>query len=127
MGVIEASVAGPRANDPAVTRVLSDELADRGFFVTSTAQQARPNVIQCSDPVRAQLMTADVVVIRKPLSASSFDSAVPTTSACRCAPGRPAAGSTMRPSIAVWDSVKVTPGLTPIRAPPSSTRRRSRW
>ena len=37
MGVIETSLADPRAYDPAVTRALSDELADKGFLVTSTA------------------------------------------------------------------------------------------
>src|SRR4029079_17972466 len=38
--------------------------------IISTAQQASPNVIHISEPVRAQLMRSSVVVTRKPLSAS---------------------------------------------------------
>src|SRR5687767_6108962 len=42
--------------------------------IISTAQQARPNVIHISEPVRAQLIRSSVVVTRKPLSASLLDS-----------------------------------------------------
>jgi hypothetical protein len=38
--------------------------------IISTAQQASPNVIHISEPVRAQLMRSSVVVTMKPLSAS---------------------------------------------------------
>src|SRR5262245_53539337 len=44
--------------------------------IISTAQQARPNVIHISEPVRAQLMRSSVVVTRKPLSASLSDTSV---------------------------------------------------
>ena len=37
MGVMETSLADPRGHDPAATRALSNELADKGFLVTSTA------------------------------------------------------------------------------------------
>ena len=39
--------------------------------IISTAQQARPNVIHISEPVRAQLISASALVTRKPLSAIS--------------------------------------------------------
>src|SRR5512145_1602852 len=42
--------------------------------IISTAQQASPNVIHISEPVRAQLIRSSVVVTRKPLSASLLDS-----------------------------------------------------
>src|SRR4026207_923112 len=41
--------------------------------IISTAQQASPNVIHISEPVRAQLIRSSVVVTRKPLSASLLD------------------------------------------------------
>src|SRR5262245_2409282 len=44
--------------------------------IISTAQQASPNVIHISEPVRAQLIRSSVVVTRKPLSASLFDTSV---------------------------------------------------
>ena len=44
--------------------------------IISTAQQASPNVIHISEPVRAQLMRSSVVVTRKPLSASWVDTSV---------------------------------------------------
>ena len=44
--------------------------------IISTAQQASPNVIHISEPVRAQLMRSSVVVTRKPLSASWADTSV---------------------------------------------------
>src|SRR5262245_60496027 len=44
--------------------------------IISTAQQASPNVIHISEPVRAQLMRSSVVVTRKPLSASLSDTSV---------------------------------------------------
>ena len=44
--------------------------------IISTAQQASPNVIHISEPVRAQLMRSSVVVTRKPLSASWLDTSV---------------------------------------------------
>src|SRR5262245_37117573 len=44
--------------------------------IISTAQQASPNVIHISEPVRAQLIRSSVVVTRKPLSASLLDSSV---------------------------------------------------
>ncbi len=40
--------------------------------IISTAQQARPNVIHISEPVRAQLISSSVAVTMKPLSASSL-------------------------------------------------------
>src|SRR5262245_42221829 len=44
--------------------------------IISTAQQASPNVIHISEPVRAQLIRSSVVVTKKPLSASLLDSSV---------------------------------------------------
>jgi len=38
--------------------------------IISTAQQARPNVIHISEPVRAQVIRSSVAVVMKPLSAS---------------------------------------------------------
>ena len=40
-------------------------------WIISTAQQARPNDIHISEPVRAQLMTSSSDVVRKPCSPSS--------------------------------------------------------
>ena len=40
--------------------------------IISTAQHARPNVIQCKDPVLAQLIKLSVDVVIKPFSAKSF-------------------------------------------------------
>ena len=40
--------------------------------IISTAQHARPNVIQCNDPERAQLTKLSIDVVIKPLSANSF-------------------------------------------------------
>ena len=39
--------------------------------IISTAQQASPNVIHISEPVRAQLTSASALATRKPLSAIS--------------------------------------------------------
>src|SRR5690349_8053102 len=39
--------------------------------IISTAQQASPNVIHISEPVRAQVIRSSAAVTRKPLSASS--------------------------------------------------------
>jgi hypothetical protein len=39
--------------------------------IISTAQQARPNVIHISEPVRAQVTNASALATRKPLSLSS--------------------------------------------------------
>src|SRR5262245_64886000 len=44
--------------------------------IISTAQQASPNVIHISEPVRAQLMRSSVVVTRKPLSASCAETSL---------------------------------------------------
>src|SRR5262245_56751916 len=69
--------------------------------IISTAQQASPNVIHIREPVRAQLMRSSVVVTRKPLSASLFDTSVnprpgTTKSVLGCervvTPSSPAAG-----------------------------------
>src|SRR5688500_15281750 len=40
--------------------------------ITSMAQQASPNVIHMSEPVRAQVMRSSAAVTMKPLSASSL-------------------------------------------------------
>ena len=40
-------------------------------WIISTAQQARPNVIHHSEPVRAHWNSSSVEVTRKPLSVSS--------------------------------------------------------
>src|SRR3954453_11359112 len=48
--------------------------SERGIdtCIISTAQQARPNVIHISDPVRAQVMRSSVAATKKPLSDSSW-------------------------------------------------------
>ena len=40
--------------------------------IISTAQQAKPKVIQCNEPVRAQLTKFSLEVVIKPFSAKSF-------------------------------------------------------
>ncbi|KAJ0340080.1 hypothetical protein COL154_014188, partial [Colletotrichum chrysophilum] len=48
--------------------------------IISTAQQARPNVIHISEPVRAQVINSSADVTRKPLSASSAFTSVKNAS-----------------------------------------------
>src|SRR6201991_376585 len=61
--------------------------------IISTAQQAKPNVIHISEPVRAQVIRSSAAATKKPLSESSwltsrkYGSLAPT--------GRPVAGSRM--------------------------------
>src|SRR3954449_8038886 len=61
--------------------------------IISTAQQASPNVIHMSEPVRAQVMRSSVAVTRKPLSASSLLSV--TKDASSEPTGLPVRGSKM--------------------------------
>src|SRR5512145_3557585 len=61
--------------------------------IISTAQQASPNVIHISEPVRAQLIRSSVAVTRNPLSASSLLSV--TNDASSAPIGRPVRGSRM--------------------------------
>ena len=91
--------------------------------IISTAQQARPKVIHISEPVRAQLMRSSVAVTRKPLSASS--SLIARKSGSSAPTGLPVRGSRM-PLAHGATSVGLWRVINPIRALPSSIRRRSR-
>ena len=75
--------------------------------IISTAQQARPKVIQCKLPVQAQLMMSSVDVSRKPLSCNSAFRAWVAT-------------SLSTPAV-------FAPVITPIPGPLSSIHRQSRW
>ena len=44
--------------------------------IISTAQHARPNVIQCNEPVLAQLIKFSLEVVIKPFSVNSFASSL---------------------------------------------------
>src|SRR6185295_19917264 len=97
--------------------------------IISTAQQASPNVIHISEPVRAQVIRSSAAATKKPLSESSWltsrknGSLAPT--------GLPVAGSRMpfgAGAIAGEDVTRegLAVGLNPIPARLSSIHRQSR-
>src|SRR5450755_907243 len=59
--------------------------------IISTAQQASPNVIHISEPVRAQVIRSSTAVMTKPLSASSL--LTPTKNSSSAPTGLPVRGS----------------------------------
>src|SRR5664279_6581573 len=59
--------------------------------IISTAQQASPNVIHISEPVRAQVIRSSTAVMTKPLSASSL--LTPTKNSSSAPTGMPVRGS----------------------------------
>src|SRR5664279_446394 len=59
--------------------------------IISTAQQASPNVIHISEPVRAQVIKSSTAVMTKPLSASSL--LTPTKNSSSAPTGLPVRGS----------------------------------
>src|SRR5665811_1844173 len=59
--------------------------------IISTAQQASPNVIHISEPVRAQVIRSSTAATRNPLSASSL--LTPTKNSSSAPTGLPVRGS----------------------------------
>src|SRR6476469_6971577 len=91
--------------------------------IISTAQQARPNVIHISEPVRAQVIKSSAAATKKPLSDSSwltsrkYRSSAPT--------GRPVEGSRTPVAAGATAGLKLAAELNPIRARLSSIHRQS--
>ena len=67
---LERFGAAPRARGAAPN--LSRSYLGIEVCIISTAQQASPNVIQCNEPVLAQLIKLSLEVVIKPFSAKSF-------------------------------------------------------
>src|SRR5262245_41839772 len=94
-------------------------------WIISTAQQARPNVMNISEPERAQVIRASDEVTRNPLSESS--SLIAPKKGSLCPTGLPVDGSRMPVGLGATRVPEAAPavavGLNPIPALPSSIHR----